>query len=57
VRIRHLYSLKSLTILFRPSKLDPEDANRPEELVPIRLEFDIEHHKIRDTFVWNMNGR
>ncbi|KAJ7106061.1 hypothetical protein C8R43DRAFT_906388 [Mycena crocata] len=39
-----------------PRKLDPEDANRPEELVPIRLEFDIEHHKIRDTFVWNMNA-
>ncbi|KAJ7099593.1 hypothetical protein B0H15DRAFT_771273 [Mycena belliarum] len=39
-----------------PRKLDPEDANRPEELVPIRLEFDIEHHKIRDTFVWDMNA-
>ncbi|KAJ7496935.1 hypothetical protein FB451DRAFT_1017060 [Mycena latifolia] len=39
-----------------PRKLDPEDTNRPEELVPIRLEFDIEHHKIRDTFVWDMNA-
>ncbi|KAJ7782721.1 hypothetical protein B0H16DRAFT_1709569 [Mycena metata] len=39
-----------------PRKLDPEDANRPEELVPIRLEFDVEHHKIRDTFVWDMNA-
>ncbi|OBZ66973.1 hypothetical protein A0H81_13301 [Grifola frondosa] len=33
----------------------PEDANRPEQLVPIRLEFDVEHHKMRDTFVWNLN--
>ncbi|KII91710.1 hypothetical protein PLICRDRAFT_51839 [Plicaturopsis crispa FD-325 SS-3] len=38
-----------------PRKLDPEDANRPEQLVPIRLEFDVEHHKMRDTFVWNLN--
>lgn len=33
-----------------------EDASRPEQLVPIRLEFDVEHHKMRDTFVWNLNG-
>jgi SWI/SNF-related matrix-associated actin-dependent regulator of chromatin subfamily B member 1 len=33
-----------------------EDTNRPEQLVPIRLEFDVEHHKMRDTFVWNLNG-
>ncbi|KAJ6463898.1 hypothetical protein C8R45DRAFT_1024536 [Mycena sanguinolenta] len=38
-----------------PRKIDPEDANRPEQLVPIRLEFDVEHHKMRDTFVWNLN--
>ena len=24
--------------------------------MPIRLEFDVEHHKMRDTFVWNLNG-
>lgn len=39
-----------------PRKLNPEDVNRPEQLVPIRLEFDVEHHKMRDTFVWNLNG-
>ncbi|KAK7057551.1 hypothetical protein R3P38DRAFT_2841689 [Favolaschia claudopus] len=39
-----------------PRQPDPEDANRPEELVPIRLEFDVDHHKVRDTFVWNMNA-
>jgi SWI/SNF-related matrix-associated actin-dependent regulator of chromatin subfamily B protein 1 len=32
------------------------DTDRPEQLVPIRLEFDVEHHKMRDTFVWNLNG-
>jgi SWI/SNF-related matrix-associated actin-dependent regulator of chromatin subfamily B member 1 len=41
----------------RPRKLKPEDADRPEQLVPIRLEFDVEHHKMRDSFVWNLNGR
>ncbi|KAI0039220.1 SNF5-domain-containing protein [Auriscalpium vulgare] len=40
----------------RPPKVRSEDANRPEVLVPIRLEFDVEHHKMRDTFVWNLNG-
>ncbi|KAH7907812.1 SNF5-domain-containing protein [Hygrophoropsis aurantiaca] len=38
-----------------PSKVPPQQANRPEQLVPIRLEFDVEHHKMRDTFVWNLN--
>ena len=31
--------------------------DKPELLVPIRLELDVEHHKLRDTFVWNMNGK
>ncbi|CCM05607.1 uncharacterized protein FIBRA_07836 [Fibroporia radiculosa] len=38
-----------------PRRLKPEDANRPEQLVPIRLEFDVEHQKMRDAFVWNLN--
>jgi SWI/SNF-related matrix-associated actin-dependent regulator of chromatin subfamily B protein 1 len=41
----------------RPGKLPPELADRPEQLVPIRLEFDVEHHKMRETFVWNLNGQ
>ncbi|KAG9313819.1 hypothetical protein JVU11DRAFT_6182 [Chiua virens] len=41
----------------RPGKLPNELANRPEQLVPIRLEFDVEHHKMRETFVWNLNGQ
>lgn len=36
--------------------MSPEDAEKPEQLVPIRLEFDVEHHKMRDTFIWNLNG-
>lgn len=39
-----------------PRRVPDEEANRPEQLVPIRLEFDVEHHKMRDTFVWNLNG-
>ncbi|KAG7095868.1 hypothetical protein E1B28_006560 [Marasmius oreades] len=38
-----------------PRTLKPEDVDTPEELVPIRLEFDVDHHKMRDTFVWNLN--
>ncbi|PFH53423.1 hypothetical protein AMATHDRAFT_1089 [Amanita thiersii Skay4041] len=38
-----------------PQKLSPEEACKPEQLVPIRLEFDVEHHKMRDTFIWNLN--
>jgi len=43
-------------VYYRPRKLNAEDVNRSEQLVPIRLEFDVEHHKMRDTFVWNLNG-
>lgn len=39
-----------------PGRLKITDANRTEQLVPIRLEFDVEHYKYRDTFVWNLNG-
>jgi hypothetical protein len=41
----------------RPGKVDPEEAKREEVLVPIRLEFEIEHHRMREAFVWNLNGR
>ena len=41
----------------RPRRLTEEEANIPEQLVPIRLEFDVDpHYKMRDTFVWNVNG-
>ena len=40
-----------------PRVLKSEEADRPEQLVPIRLEFDVEHHKMRDSFVWNLNGK
>ncbi|KDQ50935.1 hypothetical protein JAAARDRAFT_199488 [Jaapia argillacea MUCL 33604] len=38
-----------------PRKMSVHETSRPEQLVPIRLEFDVEHHKMRDTFVWNLN--
>lgn len=40
----------------RPMRVRKEDVDKPELLVPIRLELDVEHHKLRDTFVWNLNG-
>ncbi|KAH8097112.1 hypothetical protein BXZ70DRAFT_895483 [Cristinia sonorae] len=40
---------------FKLPRLSEKDALVPEQLVPIRLEFDVEHHKMRDTFVWNLN--
>ncbi|KAF7321532.1 hypothetical protein MKEN_00674100 [Mycena kentingensis (nom. inval.)] len=39
-----------------PNKLPDEQVNRPEELVPIRLEFDVDQQKVRDTFMWDMNA-
>ncbi|KAJ2914946.1 hypothetical protein MD484_g5439, partial [Candolleomyces efflorescens] len=38
-----------------PRQLKPEFSDRPEQLVPIRLEFDVEHQRMRDTFVWNLS--
>ena len=46
-----------VVLVCRLRRIPDEDAQRPEQLVPIRLEFDIEHHKMRDTFVWNLNGK
>ncbi len=33
-----------------------ENSNHPENLVPIRLDMEIEGQKLRDTFTWNRNG-
>jgi hypothetical protein len=41
----------------RSGKVDLEEAKREEILVPIHLEFDVEHHQMREAFVWNLNGR
>jgi SWI/SNF-related matrix-associated actin-dependent regulator of chromatin subfamily B protein 1 len=40
----------------RPSKLNKKDADKPEVIVPIRLDFDVDNQKMRDTFTWNLNG-
>lgn len=33
-----------------------ENATQTEVLVPVRLDMEIEGHKLRDTFTWNKNG-
>jgi SWI/SNF-related matrix-associated actin-dependent regulator of chromatin subfamily B protein 1 len=40
----------------RPRKLNSKEADLPEILVPIRLEFDVDQHKFKETFLWNLNG-
>lgn len=52
-----IFYLSRCLSFIRPRKIDAWRADLPEQLVPIRLEFDVEqHHKMRDTFVWNLNG-
>ncbi|UYV82732.1 SMARCB1 [Cordylochernes scorpioides] len=50
---------KMRTFPFLFDDLDPasthENATQPEVLVPIRLDMEIEGHKLRDTFTWNKN--
>ena len=38
----------------RTGKVNPEEAKHEEILVPIHLEFEIEHHRMREAFVWNL---
>jgi hypothetical protein len=33
-----------------------ENSQQAEDLVPIRLDMEIEGQKLRDTFTWNKNG-
>ena len=33
-----------------------ENSSQPDVLVPIRLDIEIDGHKLRDTFTWNKNG-
>jgi SWI/SNF-related matrix-associated actin-dependent regulator of chromatin subfamily B protein 1 len=42
--------------LSKPRKIDPEEVNKSEVLVPIWIEFDVDHHKMREAFIWNLNG-
>ena len=50
---------KSRTFPLLLDDLDPaqihENSIHPEVLVPIRLDMEIEGHKLRDTFTWNKN--
>ena len=38
------------------SSLVHENALQAEVLIPIRLDMEIDGHKLRDTFTWNKNG-
>lgn len=51
---------EQLGFLVRYDDLEPatihENATQTEVLVPVRLDMEIEGHKLRDTFTWNKNG-
>lgn len=49
---------------FTPNRYDDlepsvihENSTQTEVLVPVRLDMEIEGHKLRDTFTWNKNGQ
>jgi SWI/SNF-related matrix-associated actin-dependent regulator of chromatin subfamily B member 1 len=42
--------------MISPRRLPSRDADLPEILVPIRLEIDVDQHKFKETFLWNLNG-
>ena len=33
-----------------------DNSNQPEQLIPIRLDMEIDGQKLRDCFTWNKNG-
>lgn len=51
----HRVSLSSFDYTDATSAL--ENAQLMEDLVPIRLDMEIEGQKLRDTFTWNKNGK
>lgn len=42
--------------LHRSPRVFREAAKKEEDLVPIRVELDIDQYRLRETFVWNLNG-
>ena len=50
-----------LCFAYRYDDLEPsvihENSTQTEVLVPVRLDMEIEGHKLRDTFTWNKNGK
>ncbi|KAG9028270.1 SWI/SNF chromatin-remodeling complex subunit [Tulasnella sp. JGI-2019a] len=38
-----------------PLQYSKKDSEVVEELVPVRLDIEFEQHRLRDTFVWNLN--
>ncbi len=49
-----IYSVFLLVLLSSEEQL-ADQAERPVALVPIRVEFETETHRIRDCFVWNLH--
>ena len=39
-----------------PKDYKGDEVNKLEQLVPIRIEVEYENYRIRDAFVWNLNG-
>ncbi len=63
--VRIFHSIENLKKRFHPllhsfDYLNPsaamENAQQIEDLVPIRLDMEIDGQKLRDTFTWNKNG-
>jgi SWI/SNF-related matrix-associated actin-dependent regulator of chromatin subfamily B protein 1 len=52
------FAYKSLFYSFDhvDKKAAVENAQQTEDLVPIRLDMELEGQKLRDTFTWNKNG-
>ncbi|CAG8598836.1 10024_t:CDS:2 [Ambispora leptoticha] len=43
--------------VYKSNKEMERMAEQKEVLIPIRLDFDFENHKLRDTFTWNLNEK
>ena len=46
---------REIDVMQSPSEMLEHQARRPTSLVPVRVEFETETHRIRDSFVWNLN--
>ena len=53
--IHSSYTMQKHFIFYSPPDALERQAQRKTSLVPIRVEFETETHRIRDCFVWNVN--
>lgn len=57
IYIINLFSNNIIILFYNSSHKELErNAEQKEILIPIKLDFDIGTHKLRDTFTWNLNG-